>query len=581
MTENEFIFSLKNVSYTHDGKETPALMEINLNIRRGTLVMIVGPSGSGKSTLCDILAGVNPHINGGELKGEVFIDGVETRKAKENEICLKVGKVFQDTEVMFSSMEVEDEIAFGPENKAIPSQEIKEIVEYCLDFADLTDLRHNLVWELSGGQSQRLGIAAILAMQTPVIIMDEPTANLDPKATRFVHDMAMRLRDEGRTVILVTKESDEMLEQADEIIVLNGGRIVCVGKPQEVINQMGDMISEDLGIWLPEVSEIGLGLRKKGILSSDQIPLNINAALDEIIGRIEFNCNDEKPDEQENPSGSQPGKVLISARDITYNYPGNRCAVKGVSFDIYQGDFLAIVGRNGAGKSTLSKMLVGLQKPQHGSLELFGTSANKWKVPDLSRKIALVFQNPEHQFLTDSVFDEIAYSFKSQQKEEIPPDELEASVGKVLDMLELRDVVHDHPFSLSAGKKRRLGVAAMLVGSPEVLVVDEPTYGQDKKMTSSLVNLMLQLRSMGITIIMITHNMRLVQEFAERVIVMNEGLITFDGAPGQLFGSSDLLEQANLTVTSLQTLVEKLRERNVAVPQKVKSVGDFLNAIKI
>ncbi|HZW03886.1 MAG TPA: ABC transporter ATP-binding protein [Anaerolineaceae bacterium] len=581
MSENEFIFSLKNVSYTHDGKDTPALKNITLNIRRGTLVMIVGPSGSGKSTLCDILAGVNPHINGGYLEGEVFIDGIETRQAKEGETCLKVGKIFQDAEVMFSAMEVEDEIAFGPENRAVPTAGIAETVDHCLEFADLTQLRHNLVWELSGGQAQRLGIAAILAMQTPVIIMDEPTANLDPKATRFVHDMALRLRDEGHTIILVTKESDEMLEQADEIIVLDDGRVLCVGRPQAVINEMGDFISEKLGIWLPEVTEIGLGLRQQKLWTVPDIPLNIDTALAGMLGRIEFRPGPAPAEAAAADRGGPDRSSIVTARDICYYYPGNRIAVKGISFDICRGDFLAIVGRNGAGKSTLSKMLVGLQKPQQGSLEMFGKNAKAWNVADLSRKIALVFQNPEHQFLTDSVFDEIAYTLKSKTNGAVAPAELQAAVDRVLKMLELEDVAQDHPFSLSAGKKRRLGVAAMLVGSPEVLVVDEPTYGQDKKMTNSLIHLMLQLRDMGITIIMITHNMRLVQEYAERVIVMSEGLITFDGYPGKLFGSRELLEQANLSVTSLQVLVEQLRERSVPVPGSVKSVNGFLNALKV
>ncbi|HEX2979833.1 MAG TPA: ABC transporter ATP-binding protein, partial [Anaerolineaceae bacterium] len=270
----------------------------------------------------------------------------------------------------------------------------------------------------------------------------------------------------------------------------------------------------------------------------------------------------------------------ISARDLTYAYPNSRQAVKGISFEVRRDDFLAIVGRNGAGKSTLSKMLVGLQKPQAGSLNMFGKEARDWNVADLSRKIALVFQNPEHQFLTDTVFDEIAYSFRTKTSGTIDPKEMEQSVKRVLKMLDLEDVAGDHPFSLSAGRKRRLGVAAMLVGSPEVLVVDEPTYGQDKKMTGSLMDLMMQLRSMGITILMITHNMRLVQEYAERVIVMNEGLITFDGYPGDLFGNANLLEQASLTVTSLQTLVERMRANGQPVPERVKSCADFLAAIR-
>jgi energy-coupling factor transport system ATP-binding protein len=477
---------------------------------------------------------------------------------------------------------VEDEIAFGPENMGKDIRAISEVVERSLEYANLKAFRHNLVWELSGGQAQRLGIGCILAMQTPIIILDEPTANLDPIATRYIHALAMKLKTEGITIILVTKESDEFLEQADEIFVLNEGRLFCSGKPRAVINRYGDDLADKLGIWLPEVCEIGLGLRKLERLDDQNIPLTVDEAIEAIDkARIEFAMDARQQDPAHISALLDIEKpVLISATDVEFAYPGERQAVKGITFEVRRGEMLAIVGRNGAGKSTLSKLLVGLLKPRAGKLILFEKKATLWNVADLSRKIALVFQNPEHQFLTDTVFAEIAYSFLSKSGGNIPPDELKESVERVLQMLDLQDVADDHPFSLSAGCKRRLGVAAMLVGSPEVLVVDEPTYGQDKAMTGGLMKLISQLRQTGITIIMITHSMRLVQEYAERVIVMNEGLIMFDGNPGELFGHADILEQASLAVTSLQTLVEKLRARGKIVPAGVKSVSDFLKKVQ-
>ncbi len=321
--------------------------------------------------------------------------------------------------------------------------------------------------------------------------------------------------------------------------------------------------------------------KKKLIPKNTNIPLTIDEAMEVLEKfRIQFAPSPDKLLGMDKSFIKQENNLIISAKDVTYAYPGNRQAVKGISFDVHRDDFLAIVGRNGAGKSTLSKMLVGLLKPQSGNLTLFGKNATNWNVADLPAKIALVFQNPEHQFLTDTVFEEIAYSFRSKSQGAIEPDELQKSVERVLEMLDLKDVAADHPFSLSAGRKRRLGVAAMLVGSPEILIVDEPTYGQDKKMTGSLMDLMLQLRKMGITIIMITHNMRLVQEYAERTIVMNEGRITFDGFPGDLFGNPQLLDEASLTVTSLQTLTEKLRQNGKAVPGNVKNCTDFLEAVQ-
>jgi energy-coupling factor transport system ATP-binding protein len=583
MNGHNVIISLRDMSYCHVGKDTPALQHISLEIKRGTLNMIIGPSGSGKTTLCDILAGVIPHLYGGKLTGEVILDGLNTIQHEVHEIALKVGKVFQDPEVMFSMLEVEDEIAFGPENIGLNRDVITERVESTLEYVELTELRHNLVWELSGGQVQKLGLASILAMRTPIIILDEPTANLDPVATRNVHSLALRLKEEGVTVILVTKETDEFLSQADYVFVLNEGRLILSGRPQEIVDQHGDYLAEQLGIWLPEVCELGLGLRKKGLALHTHIPLTVEAALALLEdARAEFTSGDYKQ-ENNHPIASDISdverSVLISAQDLCYSYPGGRTALTGISFQVRRGDLLAIVGRNGAGKSTLSKLLVGLLKPGGGRLEMFGQDAFKWNITELSQKIALVFQNPEHQFLTDTVFDEIAYSYISKSGTEVDTDELRQSVQRVLAMLDLADVAQDHPFALSAGKKRRLGVAAMLVGSPEVLVVDEPTYGQDKAMTSSLMDLILQLRKRGITIVMITHNMRLVEEYADRVIVMNQGLTTFDGHPRDLFHRPEIMEQASLKVTTLQTLVNELGNRGKLITTQIRSIDDFLDAL--
>lgn len=577
MDNGDFIISLKDVTYYHVGKDTPTLNNLNLQIRRGSLSMIIGPSGSGKTTLCDILAGVIPHIYGGKLSGDVFIDGLNSKTQKEYDIALKVGKVFQDPEVMFSMLEVEDEVAFGPENLEFEPADIAASVERSLEYTELQEFRHNLVWELSGGQVQRLGLACILAMSPPIIVLDEPTANLDPIATQKVHSLALKLKDEGKTIILVTKETDEFLEQADEIFVLKEGQIVCSGSPQEIIDTHGDYLANELGIWLPEVCEVALGLRQKGLRANSHLPLNVEDTLTILEGpSIEFITKLES-DSITSDDQLRNMPVLISAEDISYTYPNGRRALKGISFEVHQGDLLAIIGRNGAGKSTLSKLLVGLLKPTSGTLKLFGKDARQWEVADLSERIALVFQNPEHQFLTDTVFDEIAYSFN--RRGVMDPQELKEEVVRLLKLLDLEDVANDHPFALSAGKKRRLGVAAMLVGSPQVFLVDEPTYGQDKAMTISLMELMLQLRDMGITIIIITHSMRLVEEYAERVIVMNEGIKTFEGTPQNLFAQPEIMAQASLTVTTLQALITELDKKGKNIPPGVKSVTTFLQTI--
>jgi energy-coupling factor transport system ATP-binding protein len=269
--------------------------------------------------------------------------------------------------------------------------------------------------------------------------------------------------------------------------------------------------------------------------------------------------------------------VLISARNLTYTYPGGSNALKGVSFDIHAGEMLAIVGRNGAGKSTLAKLLVGLLKPRGGELVEFGKPAQKWKVQQLANQIALVFQNPEHQFLTDTVEDEIGYSLIARGVSD--PAERQREITKNLELLGLSGEAKVHPFALSAGMKRRLGVATMLVSHPRVLVVDEPTYGQDKQMTETLMSLMEEIRSQGVAVVMITHDMRLVEEYAERVVVMSEGQLRYDGDPAGLFHNEDVLKTANLRPTILLDLLGALEARGISVQGKMNQTTDFLEAL--
>ncbi len=253
-------------------------------------------------------------------------------------------------------------------------------------------------------------------------------------------------------------------------------------------------------------------------------------------------------------------------------------ALKGISLDIHAGEWLMIVGRNGAGKSTLSRLLVGLSKPQDGGLTLFGRDARQWKVPDLANHIALVFQNPEHQFLTDTVADELGYSLLA--KGVTDPAVVKERTQAMLHQLGLQDFTATHPLALSAGLKRRLGVATMLVGQPRLLLVDEPTYGQDKAMTHTLMALMQQIRAQGVSVVMITHDMRLVQEYAERVVVMSDGQILFDGASAALFEKDDVLARANLRRTLLHDLLRAMSQHGTPVHTTIRCTADLVGLLQ-
>jgi energy-coupling factor transport system ATP-binding protein len=327
----------------------------------------------------------------------------------------------------------------------------------------------------------------------------------------------------------------------------------------------------ELGVWLPETTEIGVRLKALG-KPLEQIPITVDEAVD-ALAATEFGT----------PQGNRPsesnGDVLIRAQNLEFMYGNKFKALCDVSFEIRQGEIVALVGQNGAGKSTLSKLLVGLLKPTGGELTMFGRKARGWNVQELATQIALVFQNPEHQFLCDTVHEELAYSLLAQGIDD--PAIVTARVREMLKRLEISETSDSHPFSLSAGAKRRLGVAVMLIaGSAKLLIVDEPTYGQDRRLTESLMNLINKLRQDGITVLMITHDMRLVDSHIERAIVMANGQKVFDGSPNDLFGSPEVLECASLRTTILRRLVDGLRARGVMVPDGLNTVDEFVGAMQ-
>jgi len=577
----DVLVNIQRVTYTHWNQASPTLREVSLRIKRATLNVLVGPGGSGKSTLCDLFNGVIPHLSGGSFEGDVWIDGVNTREVEVKDLAPKVGRVFQDPEIMFATLFVEDEIAFGPENLRFDVATILSVREKLLADTNLAPRRHHLVWNLSGGQIQKLGLASVLAMQPQMIVLDEPTSNLDPAATRNVHEMVLSLRREGITVLLVTRELDEFLAEADQLFVMAEGRLVTSGRPHDVLREQGDYMVDSLGVWLPETSELGIALKREGLIKGAEIPITVHETLSmlEREGLLARLGADESGLSAVHRSTPTIGDILLSGKDLRYAYPGGTEALRGVSLDIRAGDWLMILGRNGAGKSTLASMMVGLLRPQHGELVVSGRPIQRWKVQDLANHIALVFQNPEHQFLTDSVSDEIGYSLLAHGFSSGP--EVERQTGEMLELLGLRGVADRHPLALSAGLKRRLGVATMLVGKPQVLLVDEPTYGQDKAMTHTLMALMQEIRATGVAVVMITHDMRLVQEYAERVVVMSEGVVLYDGPSAGLFDRADILAGSNLRRTILHELLAAMRQAGLPFLGEVRRTSDLVDRLRV
>ncbi len=564
---------LDGVTFTYANRPEPSLRDASLTLPRSSLTVLVGPTGSGKTTVCSLISGVIPHLQHGELKGRVLVDAVETAGSRVRDLAVKVGYVFQDPEVMFCNLRVEDEVAFGPENLGMARQRIQGVVASSLSRVGLAGLDRRLVWQLSGGQVQKLGVATVLAMSPGVLVLDEPTANLDPAATVELQRILRELRSDGHTILLVSKDLDQFVAEADQLLVLESGAVRYAGRPAEVISSHGEELQDSIGVWLPQSAEIGLFLRRRR-WPVTSIPLTIEAAAD-LLSRFTFA---DPP-----PRGSEPGEgarePVVEVEHVAFRYSNGVEALRDATFSIPANRFTAIAGQNGAGKSTIAKLLVGLVRPASGSLRICGRPCAEWSAHELAARVGLVFQNPEHQFLTDVVSEEVAYTLRAQGG----ADEagIRKAVDDILDALDLLDVRDEHPFALSEGKKRRLGVATMLAGNPEVLIVDEPTYGQDKAMTESLMALMERMRRRGVTIVMITHDMRLVQRFADHVVVMADGRTIFEGGPGDLFDDAEVLSRASLRPPDLTLILSRLSARGLKPPAGIRTLDDLAAATRL
>jgi energy-coupling factor transport system ATP-binding protein len=563
-TENTTpLVSLSGVSFTYSGETRASLRQIDLEVNRGSITTVAGASGSGKTTLANVITGIAPHTYSGTFEGNVTVDGVDPRLVELNDTGVHVGLVFQNPELMFCNLRLEDEVAFGPENMGLEPALVRAATERSLAEVGLAGYGRRIVWQLSGGQIQKLGIACVLAMAPKVLVFDEPTANLDPAAVDQVSQLAFALRDAGHAVIVLSKEVDEFAAQADQLVVLEDGAVQFAGRPREVLSEHGKAILDSGSLWLPQPTElafqIGIELREDNVpVTADEVLL----LLQPLAYRV--------PNVVADPPPADP---VVVAKHLRYEYGPSIVALDDVSFSIPAGRFTAIIGRNGAGKSTLAKLMSGLVKPTSGDLVVAGKSVKNSSAKDLAGRIGLVFQNPEHQFLTDTVFDEVAYTLRVHGLTD--PGEIEASVESLLRLLDLQSDKRRHPFGLSAGKKRRVGVAAMLAADPKVLIVDEPTYGQDRGMTVSLMQLMENMRSRGVTVILITHDMRLVQEYADHTVVMAAGHCVFEGSVADLNQHDEVLETAALRRPALDVVLDHLRKDHRDAVRGVRRVADL------
>lgn len=564
--KNDIVVSIKNLSFSYRGGVT-ALKNVNLKVKRGELLVVMGANGAGKTTLCYLLSGIIPNIYGGKRRGIVKVFGFDPWDKPIYETATKVGIVLQDPETQLIMPEVQLELAFGPANLGLPKEEIYRRVEDILNLLGMKEFKERRPEELSGGEKQKVALGATLTMMPELLILDEPTSQLDPIGTSMVLSVLKRLKKEKRiTIIMTTHKSDEAATLADKIMLLHEGETVAYGTPQEILTQF-DLL-EKIGVKTPSVSEYFYKLREKLAKEKHVKNLKIPITLDEAAELLKKLIDDEtvqvkrKLFWKQGRSAVNKGRPIIEVRDLTYIYPGppEVMALKKVNLKIYEGEFVGIVGQNGSGKTTLVKNIVGLLKPTEGKIFFKGKDISNMSTGEIVRKIGLVLQNPDHQLFTLSCKDEIAFGLKNIG---VAEEEISKKVKDALKMVGLEGEADTYPFRLSFGDRRKLTVAAAIAMEPEVLILDEPTTAQDYRGRYMLADIAKKLNRMGRTVVMISHDMDLVARYADRLVVMKDGEILLDKPIREAFQEVDILEEAFLKPPQITMLALKLRDYGV------------------
>lgn len=522
------MITARDLSYQYITSASPVIKHISLTVNRGDYLAVVGPSGSGKSTLCLTFNGIIPHSITGIMSGDVVVDGLNTREHPVYELAEKVGIVLQNPESQLFAMSVEEELAFGPENLGLPREEILVRVEEGLTVTGIQD-RDRFPFSLSGGEKQKLAIASMLTMQPSYLVLDEPTSQLDPRGKEEVYSVLEMLHRKGVTLVLIEHDTEHVAEHARTVIVLKEGGVVTCGSPKEVFSRVEEM--RELGIQVPGVAEFTFELYKRGIVKEVCTTLAETAfVVEDLKKKVRKKTPPKEPVRQ--------GEPIIEVRELSFKY--DQYVLRGITFTLHQGEILAIVGQNGSGKTTLVKHFNGLLRPFQGEVIVNGESVKKKSVAEMARQVGYVFQNPDHQIFADTVFDEVEFGLKNLG---VPEPERKARVLNVLNETNLRQYENTHPAALSGGEKQRLALASVLVMNPSILILDEPTTGLDLKSSRSIISLVKNLHHQNHTVILVTHDMNLVAEMAQRILILREGKLVADGIPHAIFADHELLRE--------------------------------------
>ncbi|MFC3932014.1 ABC transporter ATP-binding protein [Streptococcus dentapri] len=545
------LIRFENFSFKYDAQTEPTLKDVNLSIKKGEKVLIAGPSGSGKSTLAQVINGIIPNTFKGPHSGRLLIDGQDAFDLSIYDKSHIVSTVLQDTDGQFIGLSVAEDLAFALENDCEPQESMVKMINTWADRLELADLLHHRPQDLSGGQKQRVSLAGVLIDESPILLFDEPLANLDPKSSQDTIDLIDRLHHEtdATTLIIEHRLEDVLYRPVDKIILINEGRILFDGQPDELL--ASSLLSEN-GIREPLYITV---LRQLGLDIANLDKLTDLSSLN--LSQLKFDASQASIVDRESQG------PLLEVKNLSFCYDSTKLILRNINVNFSKGERIAIVGKNGAGKSTLAKALT---KFVDADAQLFweGQDISGDSIKERANRIGYVLQNPNQMISQTMIFDEVAQGLRLR---DVAEKEIQERVFETLKTCGLYEFRNWPISALSYGQKKRVTIAAILVLNPEIIILDEPTAGQDMKNYTEIMNFLDELNRAGHTIVMITHDMQLMLDYSDRCLVVVDGTIIADDSPMAVLSDRGLLDRANLKETSIFTLAQAMKVDAAALTQ--------------
>ena len=572
MEKKSPIISFKNFSFQYRAQKKPTLKEINLDIYPGERVLIAGPSGCGKSTLAGCINGLNPFSNPGECTGKLTVDGVNAPKSSIFELSAHVGTVLQDPDGQFIGLTVGEDIAFALENSCMPQEEMHEITRHAAELVGIQDHLDYAPHELSGGQKQRVSLAGVMVDQVKILLFDEPLANLDPATGKQTIELIDEIQEKTDTTVVIIEHrlEDVLWRDVDRIILMGEGQILADLHPDKLL---ATSLLEKNGIREPLYLT---AMRYAGVeILPEKKPAHVDSVVwDEADRAKVVNWFRHRPAAQ----AFSQNEPLLEVKNLTFGYEKKQKTLQDVMLTIGKGEMVSIVGKNGAGKSTFSKLVCGFETPDSGEILFQGKDLLQENIRHRAKHIGYVMQNPNQMISKTMIFDEVALSLRNMGKSE---EEIREQVEATLKVCGLYPFRNWPVSALSFGQKKRVTIASVLVQNPELIILDEPTAGQDFHHYTEIMEFLKGLNEKGVTVVMITHDMHLMLEYTPRALVFADGRLIADRSAAAVLCDPDLIRQAALKETSLFTLAnhlgirpaEEFVERFIEEDREVRSHG--------